>query len=494
MSPMHEQILESKGPRSFIVSVSGGPDSMALALLASEWAIANGYTMHTITIDHALRDEAASEAAQVSSWLAARNIASEVRRIDWNENNGAANPNGCAIRSKPGPVSYENSRKRRYHVATEFARQLGVRYLLTAHQRDDNIENFLLRLSHYSGVYGLASIRSLEKERVGDWHPILFRPLLEVEKGRLIATCNHYGQPFVVDPHNSRVDDPNLGSQRARIRHALSLLTRDPNSTCPSLSDGLSSLINTFSLVRHYSELSLASFYATEVSRDFYIGCYIIKLSTFCLLPSKFSLRFLAYMIAKCNGNGDDSSTYYTIKLDDIAETIRSGKTATARDCRFMASSSLDKLFIFKIVPRGKRVLISPSGSLLTSFVLGGWRIRLNSDSKLTEYLSQLKSCTLYARSYAKTDHQKLWSLVPPNQFKLAIQSAVPAPVLFENLLVIAATKEERELSKVGNAIHEDFIIAVPWFASTFVDKEFKRDVGWRGIHSFFLPEFLGEE
>jgi len=64
------------------VAVSGGADSVALALLAAAWAQARGGSMTALTVDHRLRPEAAAEAMQTGDWLTARGIANRclVRR------------------------------------------------------------------------------------------------------------------------------------------------------------------------------------------------------------------------------------------------------------------------------------------------------------------------------------------------------------------------------------------------------------------------------
>ena len=62
------------------VAVSGGADSLALALLAQEWARGKGGAIVALTVDHGLRREAAAEARQVGRWLAARGIAHHVLR------------------------------------------------------------------------------------------------------------------------------------------------------------------------------------------------------------------------------------------------------------------------------------------------------------------------------------------------------------------------------------------------------------------------------
>jgi tRNA(Ile)-lysidine synthase len=53
-----------RAPR-LAVAVSGGPDSLALTLLAARWAGQVGGTVQGLTVDHGLRPESAAEAEQV---------------------------------------------------------------------------------------------------------------------------------------------------------------------------------------------------------------------------------------------------------------------------------------------------------------------------------------------------------------------------------------------------------------------------------------------
>jgi tRNA(Ile)-lysidine synthase len=60
------------------VAVSGGPDSLALTILADRWAREHGGELIALTVDHRLRRESAEEAQTVGSWLVARGIAHHV--------------------------------------------------------------------------------------------------------------------------------------------------------------------------------------------------------------------------------------------------------------------------------------------------------------------------------------------------------------------------------------------------------------------------------
>ncbi|MFZ3237106.1 MAG: tRNA lysidine(34) synthetase TilS [Stellaceae bacterium] len=185
------------------VAVSGGPDSLALAILADRWARRRGGEICALSVDHRLRAESASELERLAGWLAARSIRHEI--LVWGG-------------EKPRSRIQEVARAARYRLLAEWCRARGCLHLLTGHQRDDQIETYLLRREAGSGPAGLAAmsaIREIEGCRV-------LRPLLEVPKGRLLATLAAEGQPFVADPSNR-----NPVFARTRLRRRASPADRD---------------------------------------------------------------------------------------------------------------------------------------------------------------------------------------------------------------------------------------------------------------------------
>lgn len=165
------------------VAVSGGGDSMALALLAADWARARGGTAHALTVDHGLRPEAAAEAAQVAGWCTARGIMHETLR--W---------------AGPVPKSgiQEAARAARYDLLEAWCRHHRVLHLLAAHQREDQAETVLMRLLHASGAEGLAGMSAVYERRAIR----LLRPVLGLSRARLRATLTAHGQDWVEDPSN----------------------------------------------------------------------------------------------------------------------------------------------------------------------------------------------------------------------------------------------------------------------------------------------------
>jgi tRNA(Ile)-lysidine synthase len=181
------------------VAVSGGPDSMALILLAACWARQCGGRAWALTVDHGLRPESAEEARTVDGWLELRAIPHEV--LVWGGD-------------KPTSGIQEAARDARYRLLAQWCRAHGVLHLLTAHHREDQVETHLIRRRAGSGIDGLAGMSAV-RELAGCR---LVRPLLSVSRTRLLALLAQEGQPFLRDPSNL-----NPAFERSRLRSAADL-------------------------------------------------------------------------------------------------------------------------------------------------------------------------------------------------------------------------------------------------------------------------------
>lgn len=166
------------------VGCSGGPDSLAVTLLAKEWAREAGGRVTALIVDHGMRPGSADEAAMVVRWLSMHDIASVI-----------------LIRRGPSPSVDRQAaaRRARYGLMRRWCKESGVLHLLLAHHRQDQAETFMLRLARGSGVDGLgamAPISELAELR-------LLRPLLDIPRPRLVALLRARGQAYVEDPSNS---------------------------------------------------------------------------------------------------------------------------------------------------------------------------------------------------------------------------------------------------------------------------------------------------
>ena len=71
------------------------------------------------------------------------------------------------------------ARKIRYDQLINFCKKKKIKTIITAHNLEDQVETFLIRLSRGSGLTGLSSMKTLSKLNKDIY---LYRPLLEIKK------------------------------------------------------------------------------------------------------------------------------------------------------------------------------------------------------------------------------------------------------------------------------------------------------------------------
>jgi tRNA(Ile)-lysidine synthase len=157
-------------------AVSGGPDSLALLVLAVE----AGCRVTAVHVDHGLRPGSAAEADVVAA---------------------VAHQYGAAFRAErvvveQGPNLEARARVARYAVLAPD--------VLTGHTADDQAETVLVNLLRGSGLDGLAGMRA-------EGHP-----LLRLRRAETRALCAALGLTPVHDPTNA-----SPAHRRNRIRHEL---------------------------------------------------------------------------------------------------------------------------------------------------------------------------------------------------------------------------------------------------------------------------------
>jgi tRNA(Ile)-lysidine synthase len=178
------------------VAVSGGPDSLALLLLA---AAARPGRIEAATVDHGLRPESAGEAAMVADICRQLGLPHRTLLADWPEP-PAANVQAAA-------------RAMRYRLLNEWAIDRHLDVVATAHHADDQAETLLMRLLRGAGASGLGGTRA---RRALSEQVVLVRPLLGWRKVELAALVTTAGLEAVDDPSNR---DPK--HDRSRIRQFL---------------------------------------------------------------------------------------------------------------------------------------------------------------------------------------------------------------------------------------------------------------------------------
>lgn len=185
---------EEREGRPLGLAVSGGPDSLALLLLAAE---ALPGQIAVASIDHGLRPEAAGEVALVGRIAGERGIPFAALKVSL----------------APGNLQAE-ARAARYAALARWADEAGLGAIATAHHADDQAETLLMRLNRGSGLAGLAGVRP--RGRIEGSETLLLRPLLGWRKAELAAVVTEAGITPAEDPSNT-----NPAFDRARLRAAL---------------------------------------------------------------------------------------------------------------------------------------------------------------------------------------------------------------------------------------------------------------------------------
>lgn len=185
------------------IAVSGGPDSLALMLLAAEWAVQAVKPVQLVvyTVDHGLRPEAVAETDFVAD--VAEKAGLTVRVLRWDGD-------------KPKSGLQAAARQARYRLIGSAMTEDGVEVLMTGHHAHDQAETVLMRLAHGSGLTGLGAMGAfgmVEGVRV-------FRPLLGIEPSSLHQLISAAGISAVADPSNTNAD-----FERVRWRGVLPVLS-----------------------------------------------------------------------------------------------------------------------------------------------------------------------------------------------------------------------------------------------------------------------------
>lgn len=175
------------------LAVSGGPDSVALLLLAHRCFPDQ---ISAASVDHGLRPEAQNECEFVAALCQEYGIDHEILKPT------------TPIR---GSIQME-ARKARYALLHMWIERQELNWLATAHHADDQLETLIMRILRGSGIDGMSAIRARRGQIV--------RPLLRFTKAEL--------QEFVKNQDVIAVDDPSNQDRsfdRVRVREALSKLS-----------------------------------------------------------------------------------------------------------------------------------------------------------------------------------------------------------------------------------------------------------------------------
>ena len=166
---------------TIVAGVSGGPDSVALALLLSRVAKGAAARLVLAHVNHALRPTAWQDEAVVLAVGTA--LHARVRTVSL----------------PAGGSAEERLRDERYAALAAIARDEGAARVFTAHHAEDQTETVLLALFRGTGPDGLSGMARSRPLADG---VTLERPLLEIEPRTLRECCALAHMPYALDPTN----------------------------------------------------------------------------------------------------------------------------------------------------------------------------------------------------------------------------------------------------------------------------------------------------
>jgi len=170
-----------------LVSVSGGPDSLALLVALHSLAAERRISLHVYTLDHGLRGaESAADAAFVAETAALLGLPCTVERADVG-----------AEGFRRGQSLQAAARALRYERLATVAGAIGAQRIATGHNLEDQAETVLLRLLRGAGIRGLAGIPAVREG-------IYIRPLLGIPRAEIEAFLSERGLNPRRDPSNAK--------------------------------------------------------------------------------------------------------------------------------------------------------------------------------------------------------------------------------------------------------------------------------------------------
>ena len=192
-----------------LIGVSGGTDSMALAIATLAEAKQANIDVVAIIVDHQLQAESTAVALRTKETLLL---------------------NGCTL-VEVYPVDVvvtdgleSSARRARYGAFDHAIATFNPDYFFLGHTKNDQAETVLLGLARGSGTRSLSGIAVENGSFV--------RPLLEVARERTVAACEENGIIPWIDPHNS-------DSKYLRVKVRDTVLPVMEEQLGPGISDGL---------------------------------------------------------------------------------------------------------------------------------------------------------------------------------------------------------------------------------------------------------------
>ena len=259
------------------ISVSGGPDSMALCFLVYcyKFKVNNKIQPFFYLVDHGLRKESKNEAQLVKKQLNLYKV--KLKILSWKG-------------KKPNSNLQSIARNKRYKLIFNECSKSNIKTILTAHHQDDIYETFFSRLLRGSGTEGLSSFSEIETKFIFQNNLItVARPLLSLNKDDLIYISRKVFNFYVQDRSNEMEK-----FQRVRLRKLIKNL-ENQGLDFKKLNLTIKNLASSNKAINEIVDYNISQ------NTFFQKKKYIIS-SNFFLFPNEIIFRSFANIIKKISG------------------------------------------------------------------------------------------------------------------------------------------------------------------------------------------------
>lgn len=311
------------------VGVSGGPDSLALTTLLSEWCQNRGNKLVALTVDHNLRAESAQEAYYTHSIMQSLGIEHHI--LTWQDG-----------RAELSNLSHK-ARKARLRLLTDWCKQNAVPTLAVAHTKNDIVETFFINIFRGSGLDGLASIPA-----DNTYNGVrIIRPVSIFTKAELMQYLSEKQIQWVEDPSNT--NDKFL---RGRLRKIFA--GPDFRVIFPSEEAFLNRIITNVDNIKRAKSFmdDVISKAKANIVQLFPEGYVVVDRSKFIELHQEISLHLLADCLITVSGSHEYKPRLHS--LQNLYENIctKDSVIATLWSCEIKITQT--KIYIYKEVGREK--------------------------------------------------------------------------------------------------------------------------------------------
>ena len=165
----------------FVLSVSGGADSVLLLYLFCKYFESDTKKLIIAHVNHSLRKDSSIDENFVLTLGEKLRIKTYIKKLD---------PNTIS----KGDSTESWARKHRYDFLSTIMKKAKAKWVVTGHHANDQAETILMNISEKTGLFGLGGMKEINNN--------IIRPLLPYTKVELIEVLRKYSIPFLEDPTN----------------------------------------------------------------------------------------------------------------------------------------------------------------------------------------------------------------------------------------------------------------------------------------------------